>query len=182
MLIDDTPWNIQVQPIGKVRIHDVRTVVAALKLAFPIEVVVNKSRALPKSAYYPARKRYRADRLLDFLRGDAGVKVLGITNVDISTTNGKVKDWGVFGLGSCPGRSCVVSTFRLRKRPQIDLNLRKVAIHEVGHTFGLTHCPNRSCVMADAEGTIKSLYAESDRFCPKCAAKLAAVTHRRSQN
>src|SRR5690606_10541921 len=54
---------------------------------------------LPRSAYYPPRKRYSADRLLDVLPSlipaDAPPKtrILGLTERDISTSKGKIHDW-----------------------------------------------------------------------------------------
>src|SRR5688500_11879077 len=46
---------------------------------------------LQQAAYYPPRRRYRAERLLDFLRGrladqPPSTRALGMTEVDISTT------------------------------------------------------------------------------------------------
>lgn len=128
---------------------------------------------LPKEAYYPPRRRYRADRLIADLARRPEWKVVGLTHRDISTTKAKVKDWGVFGLGYCPGRSAVVSTHRLGGRSD---RLRKVVIHEFGHTLGLPHCPNRGCLMNDAEGSIRTVDRESGRFCPTCARVVARET------
>ena len=76
---------------------------------------------LPRSAYYAPRRRYRADRLLEHMNArlagePATTRVLGLTSVDISTTKPPHRDWGVFGLGELGGRSCVISTYRLRRR------------------------------------------------------------------
>lgn len=100
--------------------------------------------------------------------------VIGITDRDISTTNGKIHDWGVFGLGSMPGKACVVSTFRLSRqlgKVSAEERLNRVVIHEIGHTFGLAHCPDKDCLMADAEGSVKSVDRAS-RFCRDCQRRL----------
>ena len=61
-------------------------------------------------AWYPARDRYRADSLIRYLGrfGSADTILIGLTNKDISTTKGQIRDWGIMGLGYCPGTSCVV--------------------------------------------------------------------------
>ena len=108
---------------------------------------------LPEAAYYPTRKRYRADVLLAFLKQTAGgdTTVIGLTTKDISTTKGKVADWGIMGLAYQPGNACVVSSFRLSPESGAS-QFYKVAVHELGHTQGLPHCPNAACYMRDAEG------------------------------
>ena len=92
-------------------------------------------------------------------------QTIGLTNKDISTTKGKFKDWGVMGLGFCPGKACVVSTFRLSKKETLD-QLYKISVHELGHTHGLPHCTTKTCFMRDAEG--KNPLKEETNFCPKC--------------
>lgn len=115
---------------------------------------------------------YKADTLISFLSETAprGHISIGLTNRDISTTNGEIDDWGVIGLSFIPGNACVVSTFRLNKSNLSD-QLFKVAIHELGHTQGLDHCGNKTCYMMDAEG--KNTTDQEKEFCPKCKAFLS---------
>ena len=126
---------------------------------------------LPSLAFYPKRNRYRADSLIHFLDRMTldGQITIGLTSKDISTTKGDIPDWGVMGLGFCPGKACVVSAFRLSKG-QMHEQLFKVALHELGHTEGLPHCPVRTCFMRDAEG--RNPINEEKEFCPKCKAML----------
>jgi archaemetzincin len=73
----------------------------------------------PKDSWNAAKTRHRADSIIHFLerRTPENQLIIGLTNKDISTTKGNFKDWGVMGLGFCPGKSCVASTFgSTRKR------------------------------------------------------------------
>ena len=146
-----------------------------------VEVERMEPRRLPREAYYPPRRRYRADKLLDFLRPlldgqPESVKVIGFTGVDISTTAHGVRDWGVFGLGDLGGRASVISTFRLRRRARNNRHFRfrvvTTAIHEVGHTLGLRHCTEDRCLMNDAHGSIRPIDNATGHLGPECRARL----------
>jgi len=121
---------------------------------------------IPAVAFYKPRNRYRADSLLRWLapKVNANQKIVGITSKDISTTKGKNPDHGVMGLGSMGGKSCMISTFRLKKGS--NEQLFKTVIHELGHNFGLDHCPVKTCFMRDAEG--KNPLDQEKEFCTGC--------------
>ncbi len=151
-------------------------VVAALRAFYAMEVRVRPCEALPKEAYYPARKRYRAEKLLTHLNQTMpkdGWRILGLTDVDISTSKGAVADWGIMGLGELPGTATVISSFRCRKKARnpghATVRLAKVAVHEIGHTLGLDHCPTVGCLMEDAMGKVVTTDRERD-FCAHCRA------------
>ncbi len=100
-----------------------------------------------------------------------GHLIIALTSKDISWTKGKILDYGIMGLGLCPGQVCVASSFRLSKTD----NLRQlfvVSIHELGHTQGLPHCPVKTCFMRDAEGGNPT--NEETEFCLKCKAHLVS--------
>lgn len=151
-----------------------------LERELAVEVRRHDPVPLPKSAYYKPRRRYRADKLIDHLLSFAEgepetTRVLGLTEVDISTTKGKFKDWGVFGLGYAPGQSAVVSSFRLQrkaKREKVLFRVANTALHEVGHTFGLQHCEEARCPMQDAEGSIENTDGSTGHLGPECQAEL----------
>ena len=136
-------------------------------------IEIKKTIPLPSAAYYRPRSRYRADSIIHILSRQAadGHKIIGLTNKDISTTNKGVVDWGVMGLGLCPGKACVASTFRVSKK-ETNRQLFKVAIHKLGHTFGLPHCPVKYCFMRDAEGGNPT--NEEKEFCTKCKSFLTS--------
>ena len=128
---------------------------------------------IPAVAFYKPRNRYRADSLLKWLSPKANInqKIVGITSKDISTTKGNNPDHGVMGLGAMGGKSCMISTFRLKKGS--NEQLFKTVIHELGHNFNLPHCSIEACYMADAKGK-NPLDKETD-FCPSCKTKLINV-------
>ena len=166
---------ITILPFGKFEeqlVSEVKT--GLIKLYGEIPVTVLSGEKLPEEAYYPPRKRYRAEKLLGYLRsrkaGNNG-KIIGLTFVDISTTKGKYPDWGIFGLGSIGGQPCVVSTFRLKGKATKELlaeRLVKVVNHEVGHTLGLVHCSTKGCLMEAAKGKISTVDNGSGLLCKSC--------------
>ncbi len=163
---------IRVQPFKDLPTAQAEHVIKELKKYCP-EVILLPAIALPAAAYYKPRNRYRADTLIAYLSRNTpeGQTTIGITGKDISTDKGEIVDWGVMGLGYQPGKSCVVSTFRLSKTNLLS-QLFKVSIHELGHTQGLDHCPEKSCFMRDAEG--KNHTDEETGFCVSCKTVLMA--------
>ncbi len=163
-------YTIYIQPFSDLDISIVKAVRDSIKKFYPyVEILEDKN--LPTFCYSEKNKRYRADSLLRFL--ETNIKnnelIIGLTDKDISTTKDTIKDWGVMGLGNCPGKTCIASTFRLKainRKSQIF----KVAIHELGHTQGLAHCINKSCFMRDAEG--KNPTNEEKEFCKNCTSFL----------
>jgi archaemetzincin len=173
---------VYLQPLGKeLPDGDVEAVRRGLVEMYSLEVRVLPRVPLPKTAWYAPRQRWRAEKileLLDTLLPRDGDRILGLTGADISTTKGKIEDWGVLGLGELPGKSGVISSFRAQRRARDSLQprerLAKVAVHEIGHTLGLDHCPEDGCLMHDAEGKVQSCDVEFD-LCEKCRAKIAAT-------
>jgi archaemetzincin len=173
-----------IQPLGKeLPDEDMAIVRQALVGFYNVQIRVLPRVDLPEQAYYQPRRRYRAEKILPFLLeklpGD-GARILGLTDVDISTDNGSIKDWGILGLANLGGKECIVSAFRCHKRsPQgmpARILLAKVAVHEVGHTLGLDHCITRGCLMEDAGGLVSTCDREYD-ICSRCRSMLRASGH-----
>lgn len=173
-----------IQPLGKQlpRI-DVEYVATSLAAFYGFRIRVSKGVPLPRAAYYPKRRRYRAERLLDHLKRirPAGTdRMLGLTGVDISTTKGKHEDWGILGLATVDGRVGVLSKFRCKRLARSAKHARerlgKVAVHEIGHTLGLPHCPTRGCLMEDGQGTVLTSDREYD-LCQICRSRLLRAGH-----
>lgn len=166
------PITIDIQPFSDISIEKVDFVYSELSKVYP-KVTIKKPVDLPAMAYYKLRNRYRADSLIKFLGNQTkeGHLIIALTSKDISWKKGKIPDYGIMGLGLCPGQVCVASSFRLSK---VD-NLRQlfvVSIHELGHTQGLPHCSVKTCFMRDAEGGNPT--DEETGFCPKCKALLVS--------
>ena len=136
-------------------------------------------------------ERYSADSIILFLSqgvNDSISQVVGITGKDIYTTlrdekgnirkpRRKYEVWGIMGLGFRPGKTCIVSNFRLKTtdRKKFEHRLRTVVLHEMGHNLGLPHCANARCIMNDANGTIASVDSTLDNYCDSCRMKLQAA-------
>lgn len=161
---------IVIQPLGNFKTDQSKKVLKEIK-TINSNVVLRENIPFPENAYYQPRNRYRADSIIKTIKNNIGKDsvIVGLSNRDISVTKGKIKDWGVMGLGYHPGKSCVVSDYRLRKQNK-DEQFYKVVLHELGHTEGLPHCPTKSCLMRDAEG--KNHIDEETDFCIKCKAYL----------
>ena len=138
-----------------------------------VELDILENTSLPDFAFYKPRQRYIADSLLIFLRQknkNRFEKIIGVTTKDISTRKGDVENWGILGLGTCPGEVCVISTFRAGKdkvsQSVFQRRMTTLALHELGHTYGLEHCPVATCLMKDAGG--KMNLDDGDSYCEKC--------------
>ena len=162
----NTPYTICLQPFADIDSTIVMAIKDSIQKIYSL-TKINANEPLPAFAFYKKNNRYKADSLLTFLNllRNENELMVGLTNKDISTTKDNIEDWGVMGLGKCPGYTCVASTFRLKKE-NIKSQFFKVAIHELGHTQGLPHCENTTCYMRDAEG--KNTTNEEIGFCIKC--------------
>jgi archaemetzincin len=145
-----------------------------LEQAFTTECRISPAALDVHAAYDPWRNQYHSSAILHTLEGLAGgngVRVLGITSLDLFVP---VLTF-VFGEAQLKGDCALVSTHRLREEfyglpardDLLDERLLKEAVHELGHTFGLRHCDDWECVMASTHA-VERLDLKGPEFCDSC--------------
>lgn len=153
---------IQILPFSDVDQSKVVYLTSKLKEVFD-SVAVLKSEDIPKQSYYKPRNRYRANNILDYMKYNYKGNVVAITEKDISIPTKDIPDHGILGLGSLYTNKCIISSYRCKKK-NINFELYKLALHEIGHTFTINHCPEASCTM-NAGNKTNNL---KPTFCNKC--------------
>jgi archaemetzincin len=162
---------INIQPLGKVSNEHIAQVKKSVKTFYGYDCKVLPSKKITNDMLSKVTKRIDANKALRKNKTNGNLLIL--TEKDICYFKDKNRpEYGIFGLGLRPGKTCIVSTFRLKKNvsKQTTLErLEKVALHEIGHNLGLPHCENdKKCMMNDARGTIKQVDAEKVWLCEKC--------------
>jgi archaemetzincin len=180
---------VGVLPYSDITSEKVALLEKAVTDYYGVEIKMLPVSNLPKNAFVNIKSpRYRADSLIAIQ--ERGMPedidyILGLTEKDISVTkrdkDGSIKkpvwrynDFGIMGLAYCPGKSCIVSGYRLKHKDK-DIyfgRFKKVVIHELGHNFGLPHCPDKKCVMTDAVESIKTIDNARPELCNDCKKKI----------
>lgn len=182
----DRDQAIALQPFTGFPKSYIDSLIPVLETEFSQEVIVLPEIDLPAHAFINVKSpRYRADTLIRFLKTllpDTCSNILGLTTKDISVTKrnkeGEIKtpeyrygDFGIFGLAYRPGKSAIVSTFRIGKTTVANklARFKKISTHEIGHNLGLPHCTySTTCVMADAVESIRTVDNCQPSFCTTC--------------
>ena len=162
---------INIQPLGKVSPEVINVITSSVEKFYGYKCVVKPKVNLTKDILAKSQTRYEASLILR--KFNSKENLLIITEVDIACKKDEFLEWGIFGLGYRPGTSCVVSTFRLKRKVSQKVfyeRLQKVSLHEIGHNLGLDHCKSGDvkCMMNDANGTIKQVDNEKIFFCKNC--------------
>ncbi|HMO90186.1 MAG TPA: zinc-dependent metalloprotease family protein [Lacibacter sp.] len=168
---------VVLQPLQRFDTSTLPALADSIAAFYPVTVQIAPLKTLPEHIYYKPRNRYRADRIIHWLRlnmADSLRVVVGLTSLDISSSRKGNYDYGIMGLGYNPGHACVVSSFRpaktARNKSHLQQRVFKLVVHELGHNFGLPHCPDPACIMRDAEG--KMTLDEESGLCEACKKKL----------
>ena len=176
---------VGIQPYEKFPTEEAKLISFVIDSFYRLETKILPNKSLPKIAFTKIKSpRYRADSIIKIQNQNIPKDVyyvLGLTNEDISVTkndkNGQILkpkwkyyDFGIMGLAYRPGKSAIVSKFRIKsKNHKTEMTrLRKVAIHEFGHNLGLPHCSDKNCVMTSAAEKITTIDNEKLALCNKC--------------
>lgn len=162
---------IHIKPFGDVDKKYSEMVKNCIENFYGFKCVVDKKEPLTKDLLAKSKTRYEASKIIAKYKSSENILLL--TNVDIAYFNKtkNIKEYGIIGLGYRPGKTCVVSTFRIKKttKEKFTDRLIKVTLHEVGHNLGLPHCTfDKKCLMNDANGTVKQIDQEKIWLCGNC--------------
>lgn len=170
--------KIYVVPIGEVAESDLAFARDVVEASFGRETLVCEPLPLQDAYYYPERGQYAANGFLRYVEANAprgAYRTVAITAQDIFAADLNF----LFGMGRCPGKCAVVSTYRFGfycATPERRMvRFAKLIVHEAGHTFGLLHCRQRLCIMKFAEG-YETLDGTKLAMCGRCERSLCAVT------
>lgn len=167
--------TIKIQPLGVVSPQYINLVKKSVKTFYGYNCVVLPKKTITKSMLSKTTKRVDANKAL---RSNLSFdNLLILTEKDICYKKDKNRpEYGIFGLGLNPGRTCIISTFRLKRdvtKQKTLERLEKVALHEIGHNLGLEHCnKDKKCMMNDAKGTIKQVDDEKVWLCDSCKKRI----------
>jgi archaemetzincin len=185
---------IELQPLGDAEPDVLESICPALHEAFGVAARVRGTPFPIDPFYNEQRGQYNSTAILHQLcncfslppadtsfHPNNDVCVIGITQRDLFIP---ILTY-VFGEAALGGHVAVVSYHRFRNelyglspnRQLVIERLRKVAIHELGHTLGLVHCTHLDCVM-HAASYVEELDLKGHEFCPSCSNAIPKRPHR----
>jgi archaemetzincin len=165
---------IFIRPLGNVNPECVSFVKSSIEDFYGFKCKVLSKVEVSDDILSKSKKRCDANKILTKFKTDSNIVL--ITERDICQKRGKVDEYGIIGLGFCPGKVCVISTCRIKNKvtkKSFYNRLKKVTLHEMGHNLGIPHCSNSDkCLMNDARGTVKTIDKENLFICDKCVKKI----------
>ena len=144
-----------------------------MQLNIAAEIYVLPAEPMQSKWLNERKSRYDACKLIDAFKNDCIYTILLLHNdISIPKYRGKA-DWGVLGLTLQPGKTCVISDFRLKHKKR---DMAKVILHEFIHAYyNYKHCPkdDATCIMKDAKG--KADFSNKNGLCKECRAQIEKV-------
>jgi archaemetzincin len=106
--------TIYIQPLGDVNTESMNYLKTSIKEFYGYDCVIKPKLNLTNDILAGSRTRYEASKILN--KYNSNQNILIITEKDIAhKKSDEFPEWGIFGLGLRPGKTCVISTFRLKK-------------------------------------------------------------------
>src|ERR1035437_3582718 len=111
-----TKWNkvFYIQPLGDVNPEYVNLIKSSIESFFGFNCVVKARVEFTTDILVASKTSYEASKIIDKYHSSDYLLIL--TEKDIACLNGDYPEWGIFGYGEMPGTTCVVSTFRLKRK------------------------------------------------------------------
>jgi archaemetzincin len=169
---NDNQSVVHITPLGDVDSTYMVFIKESVESFYPeIKCVIDSREELSKDILAASGKRYEASKIIRKYKTNKNI--LLITNSDIAYFNKEknIKEYGIIGLGYRPGKTCVVSTYRIKRGGKTKLmdRLKKVSLHEIGHNLNIDHCKNsKDCLMHSADGTVSQIDREKIWICDVC--------------
>ena len=170
---------IDIQPLGNFSEAEAEKIAWELEelaynqLKIAAEIYVLPAQPMQSKWLNERKSRYDACKLIDAFKNDCIYTILLLHNdISIPKYRGKA-DWGVLGLTLQPGKTCVISDFRLKHKKR---DMAKVILHEFIHAYyNYKHCPkdDATCIMKDAKG--KADFSNKNGLCKECRAQIEKV-------
>lgn len=130
-------------PLGKFDTALLKFIQKEIKQFYKIDCTIDSTETLSNEILASSKTRYEANKILKKYNSSKNVLILTEKDIAYNNVTREIKEWGIFGLGYRPGKTCVVSTFRLKRdatNAKFKERLLKVCLHEIGHNLGLPHC------------------------------------------
>ena len=173
-----SPHTIVVSPIGDVKTGHMTQVRQGISQAFGCPTEILPVLEDISFAFDAGRNQYCSTVILEALERampENTVKVLAITGEDLYIP---ILTY-VYGEAQLAGKTCIVSTYRLREdlsplnsTDTLAARITKEAVHELGHTFNLRHCKDPVCTMHYCR-SIKDVDRKSHELCRYCRVLLS---------
>lgn len=169
---NDNQSVVHITPLGDVDSTYMVFIKESVESFYPeIKCVIDSREELSKDILASSGTRYEASKIIRKYKTNKNI--LLITNSDIAYFNKEknIKEYGIIGLGYRPGKTCVVSTYRIKRGGKTKLmdRLKKVSLHEIGHNLNIDHCKNsKDCLMHSADGTVSQIDREKIWICDVC--------------